>query len=97
MEAFNFSEAIKETQALISYADKRINDAKLWELVANNKEKFQKELSEVATILAYVAWMLYPIIPASTEKIFATFGIDPADKKRWEFKFKKSEALFPRL
>lgn len=97
MGNFKFSEAIKEAQALIGYADKRINDTKLWVLARENEDKFKEVISEVATLLAYVAWMLYPVIPDSAEKIFAQLGIKPDIKKSWKFKMEKGESLFPRL
>lgn len=97
MEEMKFADAIKETYALISYGDKRINDVKLWELAQNDKKRFEAELSDVATILANVAWMLHPMVPASSQKIFGQLGIKPDSKVNWSFKMKKGDPLFPRL
>ncbi|MEX2144897.1 MAG: methionine--tRNA ligase [Candidatus Spechtbacterales bacterium] len=97
MEEMKFSDAIREAYSLMSYGDKRINDVKLWELAQNDNKKFEAELSDVATILANVAWMLYPAIPASSEKIFRQLGIKSNSKDNWKFKMKKGESLFPRL
>ncbi|MDX1607955.1 MAG: class I tRNA ligase family protein [Candidatus Spechtbacterales bacterium] len=97
MEELQFSDAIREVSALISYADKRINDTKLWVLAKEDAGKFKEEISDVATILAYVAWMLTPVIPTTSEKVFNQLGIKPGAKKTWKFKMEKGEALFPRL
>lgn len=97
MDAYNFPEAIKEANSLMAYIDKRINDTRLWELPGKDDETFKKEIASAATLLAYIAWMLYPAIPNSSEKIFSQLGIKPEDKERWEFKFKRGDAMFPRL
>ena len=97
IQDFKFSDAIKEIQTLISFGDKRINNIKLWELVQNDNERFKKEISDVATLLAYVAWMFLPIIPNSSEEIFRQLGINKDSKTTWKFKMKKGQALFPRL
>lgn len=97
IQDFKFSDAIKEIQALVSFGDKRINNIKLWELVQNDNERFKKEISDVATLLAYVAWMFLPIIPNASEEIFKQLGINKDSKTTWKFKMKKGQALFPRL
>jgi len=97
MEGFNFPLAIKKAQELVAYGDKKINDSKLWVLAREDSAKFEKEIAQVGTILATVAQMLLPIIPQSAEKIFDSIGVDPNSNKEWRFRFKKGEALFPRL
>lgn len=97
IQDFKFSDAIKEIQALVSFGDKRINNIKLWELVQDDNERFKKEISDVATLLAYVAWMFSPIIPNASEEIFRQLGINKDSKTTWKFKMKKGQALFPRL
>lgn len=97
IEFFKFSDAIKEAQALIAYTDKRINDTELWVLARENEDKFKEVISDVATILANIAWMLLPVIPESADKIFAQLGIKSDAKRVWKFEMKKGESLFPRL
>lgn len=97
MDNFKFSEAIKEAQALIGYADKRINDTKLWVLAREDEKKFKEVISEVATILANISSMLAPVIPQTSEEIFKQLGIKHESKRAWRFEMKKGESLFPRL
>ncbi len=97
MENFRFDEAIKQAQKLIAHGDERINQVKLWELAKNNEAKFKEEISSLATVLAYAAWMLYPVIPDSAEEIFSQLGIKPEQKQKWKFEMKKGKHLFQRL
>lgn len=97
MESFRFSEAIKEAQKLVSFGDKRISRVKLWELPQENYNKFEAELNDVATILAAVASMLTPVVPAASKEIFKQLGLKVNQRTPWKFKMKKGRALFPRL
>ncbi|MDX1535854.1 MAG: methionine--tRNA ligase [Candidatus Spechtbacterales bacterium] len=97
MDKYAFNEAIKEAQALMAFTDKRINDTRLWELPDKDEEQFKKEMASAATIVAYIAWMLTPIIPESAQEAANQLGIKLENKDKWEFNFKKGDALFPRL
>lgn len=97
MEEFRLNDAIREAQALVAFGDKRVNAVKLWELPHENQEKFELEIFDLATILANVAHMLTPVIPASAEEIFKRLGVKPNSKASWKFTMKKGEALFPRI
>lgn len=97
-EEFRFNDAADEVRALISYGDRRINAIKLWELAARaDKARFEAELADLTTLLAHVALMYLPIIPATSQEILKRLGIKPNQKTKWRFTYKKGEQLFPRL
>lgn len=97
IQSFNFQDATKTIQYLIAFGDKRISDIKLWELVQKDDTRFKTEISDLASLLAYVAWMLLPIMPESANQIFKQLGIKPDTKIIWRFKMKRSASLFPRI
>jgi len=105
--AYRFDEVVELTQGLVSKLDALINKEKPWELAKSGKD-ISPLLYQLAEGLRHIALALFPIIPASAEKIFHQLGIDTKklstfkQEKKWGRlkkggKIKKGETLFPRL
>ncbi|MBU2219583.1 methionine--tRNA ligase [Patescibacteria group bacterium] len=88
MEVMKFSEAIEKIKAKIDWANKYIDDTKLWELVKNDKDKSQKILAELLGVIIAAGESLQSIMPQTTEKILAGARAE---------KIVKGEGLFPRV
>lgn len=97
MEGFRFNEAIAEARALIQFADRRINETRLWELPERDPDAFAVEMGDMAHIAATVAWMLLPIMPDSAREVLRRIGVSADSKEPWQFRFTKGPALFERL
>lgn len=97
MEEFRLHDALAHTWALVRYADKRVDEEKLWELAKEHTRKFQEILAELCVLLATIAWMIRPFMPSTAGHMYAQLGIEPDQKEEWEFSLKKGEALFPRI
>jgi methionyl-tRNA synthetase len=78
------NQALEDIWGIIRDDDKFIEDNKPWELVKNNKEKFEGVMQKLISNLQLISELLIPFMPETSEKI----------KKALETK--KTEILFPR-
>ncbi len=95
---------------LVNHCDHHISHYELWKLVNNNKEEGAKHIYGLLEILRHIAWMLWPFMPETAEKIWQQLGLDASKELAKDFKeaikwgglkpgnkVKKGEALFPRI
>lgn len=71
MEGLRFSEAIEKIKGKIDWANKYIDEVKLWELVKSDKEKSGKVLGELLGAIIAVGEGLQSIVPETAERILA--------------------------
>ncbi|MBU2264976.1 class I tRNA ligase family protein, partial [Patescibacteria group bacterium] len=88
MEGLKFSDVIEKIKAKIDWANKYIDEMKLWELVKSDKDKSQKVLAELLGVIIAAGKALAPIMPETSEKILAGARAE---------KIVKGEGLFPRV
>lgn len=88
MEEMRLAEAIEKIKAKIDWANKYIDEVKLWELVKTDKDKAQKVLAELLGVIIAVSEALAPVMPETSEKILVAAKAD---------KIQKGEGLFMRL
>ena len=88
MEGLKFSDVIEEIKAKIDWANKYIDEMKLWELVKSDKDKSRKILAELLGVIIAVGEALAPVMPESSGKILAATLTE---------KITKGEGLFPRV
>ncbi|MDD2730793.1 MAG: methionine--tRNA ligase [Candidatus Portnoybacteria bacterium] len=69
LAGFRLKESLEEIWAQIDWANKRIEETKLWELVKNNPEQGKKILTELLSFIGEVGDALTPFLPATAEKI----------------------------
>jgi methionyl-tRNA synthetase len=81
-------EILEEIWKEINWANKYIEEKRLWELVKNNEAEAKKVLEELFTTIYDVAENLKPFMPETAEKILKI--LDSAE-------IKKGEILFPRV
>ncbi|MDR0397596.1 MAG: class I tRNA ligase family protein [Candidatus Nomurabacteria bacterium] len=80
LRELRFSDAIAEAWALVQGANKFIDETKPWVIAKNaendpeEKEHLDEVLGHVVGSLLQVANMLYPFLPATSEKIYETFN-----------------------
>lgn len=89
MENFEFNKYLESVWEEIRILDKKINDNKPWE---KNKDELIKIIQEYSAKIIYIADLLEPFLPATSEKIkkqFSVFGDI--------LKIKKDASLFMRL
>ena len=107
---FRLNEALETTRKLMSACDEYIEQNKPWQLESEEKEKVVYNLLES---LRHIAWMIYPFMPETSNKIFAQLFADEQERKKelnkslkqaqkWGglkagTKTKRGEILFPRL
>ena len=93
LDAFKFNEALASVWNLISFCDKYIEKEKPWDRL------YQENLiiKNLLFALGNIAFLLYPFLPQTSEKIFNQLGINPASRESWHFNVRKGEVLFPRI
>jgi len=82
MEKYQFNKALENIWALISKLDRYIDREKPW---AKDEEDLRKILGNLYGALTYIAHLLQPFLPQTSEKILL------------QLKEKNKEPLFPRI
>ena len=77
-----FLEAVWEK---VAWANKYIEERRLWELVKNNPKEGKRVLLEILSLLFEIAYLIQPVMPETSEKIF------------YQINTGKGEILFPRV
>lgn len=99
IESFHLNVALEDVFKLIDVSDKIVEESKLWELPKKDEKEFKKVTETLTLNIAYIAYLLLPFLPETSERIFLALGISK-NKKEWSEKslnIKKPEPLFPRL
>jgi methionyl-tRNA synthetase len=108
MANLEFDQAIGRVWELLSWCDSYIEENKPWELAKSEPLKLGEILYNLVEIIRHLAWMIYPFMPETGEKILKALGVwhleekvDFAKIKEWgrihDFSaIKKPEVLFPR-
>jgi methionyl-tRNA synthetase len=110
IENFKLNESLNTVWKFISICDEYIEKNKPWQLDGKEKEEVIYNLIES---LRHIAWMIWPFMPETANKIFAQLLADEKERKKelsknlkqaqeWGglksgMKIKKKENLFPRL
>ena len=111
MEKMEINAVLKEVWALVSRANKYIDETAPWTLAKDpaKKERLDTVLYNLAEALRIIAILVSPFIPHTTPKILAQLGLSSdqplslADAKVWgvlpegTVVVKKAEAIFPRI
>lgn len=90
MEKFKFNEALGLIWEIISFGDEYINAQKPWSIEETNKK--ENVIYNLVIILKNVAELIYPFMPATSEKISKAIKVQ--GKK---IKTEKTEILFPKI
>lgn len=88
MENFRLSEVLEKIKEKIDWANKYIDEIKLWELVKTDKNKAKEALEILLGAIFAIGAALRPFLPETGEKIIAAVSAE---------KIQKGEALFPRI
>jgi methionyl-tRNA synthetase len=75
-----FSRALEVVWSIIARVDKMISDAKPWDLAKdeNQRQTLNAVLYRAAETLRWVCVLLYPVMPSSTQNIYAQLGMKDA-------------------
>ena len=109
-ENLNFARALEATWGVIASADKYLTTEQPWALGNSEEEQARKAavLWSTAELLRIVTVLAHPILPASTEKVWALLGLSGSvaavelDGLRWGQlvpgkQLGPAQALFPRV
>lgn len=95
---------------LTGIIDGYINEYEPFKLIKEDEEKTASVLYNCLESIRIIAWLTWPFMPETAEKIWQALGLDPAEEMNRPFKkgvkwgqlkagskIKKGEPLFPRL
>lgn len=85
---FKFHEALAKTWEVIAWANKLVDENKLWELGKTDKDKFASFAKELIHTIQQISQTLLPFMPETSQKILDHLAQD---------KITKMEPLFPRV
>lgn len=88
MRELKLFEALQRIKEKITWANKYIDETKIWELVKNDKKNAQKILAELLAVIIKAGEGLQPFMPETAKKILGNSQTKT---------IKKGEALFPRI
>ncbi|HRY52846.1 MAG TPA: methionine--tRNA ligase [Candidatus Portnoybacteria bacterium] len=88
MEELKLSETLQKIKDKIDWANKYIDEVKLWELVKTDKTKAEKALEELLGVIVAVGEVLQSFMPQTAEKILTAARAE---------KIVKGEGLFLRI
>ena len=88
MQKLKLYEALQLIREKIDWANKYIDETKLWDLVKSDRAKAEKILGELLEVIIRVGERLQPFMPETAEKILAAAKAE---------KIQKGEGLFPRI
>ncbi len=74
---FRFRDAITETMNVARASNKYFNDEQPWKTAKEDNERCGKALYISANLINSLAVLLAPVIPFTSEKLFAIFGATP--------------------
>ncbi len=109
-EEMNFFIVLTIIRGEVRNLDLYISSAKPWELIKNKDEKVGVIMYNILERLRHIAWMIWPFMPETAEKIWQQLGLEPSKEMKKDFKeavkwgglpvdtkVKKGESLFPRI
>lgn len=104
MSDLEFNKATDLVWTAITWLDSYVQGYEPFKLIQADKEKTEAVLWSLLAGMANIAWMVYPFMPETAEKIMVGLGIDKektppsgASNKFVDFTLKEVETLFPRV
>lgn len=111
MRTLRFHDALEVTWSIVRQANQFVEQQQPWELAKLKEDKMLADTMYVLLeTLRHIAWMIYPFMPLTSEKIFTQLGIDPPQEFTKSFEYAwvwgelapggtiaKGEPLFPKL
>jgi len=110
LDSIMIDKALEVINSEIKFLDNYITENKPWEMIKNKDEQIGSVMYNILERLRHIAWMVWPFMPETAEKIWQSLGLDAGKEMEKDFdeaikwgglkfdtKVKKSEALFPRI
>lgn len=110
MDNYRFDEALDAVWKLVQGSNKLIEQEKPWQLAKENTERLNDVLYNLLESIRQIAWLLLPIMPETSEKIWLQLGLEIGQEKshNWlearvwgglktKIKINKGEPIFPRI
>lgn len=100
IEKYELEKALNIIWQFITHNNQLVEATKLWELPKTDAKKFREDISDFIENIVYIAWMIQPFMPETSDRIFKMIGIKKSDKKPWKkqkIKIGEIKPLFPRV
>ena len=96
---FRLHDALGEVWKLVAEANRYVDERKPWIEAKENPENFLETMTNLVYLIHFIAGLLQPFLPETSDKIFNVFGA-PRSRvipESHHFVIKLGEPLFPRL
>ena len=111
MRTLRFHDALEVTWKIIRQANQFVEQQKPWELAKlDDKKTLGETMYVLLETLRHIAWMVYPFMPTTSEKMFEQLGLEAPKEFKQSFEsawvwgelapggiIKKGESLFPKI
>ena len=110
MDNYSFDEALSTVWKIIQQSNKLIEQEKPWQLAKENEKRLKDVLYNLLESLRQIGWLLLPIMPETSEKIWLQLGLEVGQEKALSLekakvwgglkagtKINKGEPIFPRI
>lgn len=108
MESLRFHHALEAIWGVVRDANRFVDQMQPWELAKIDRPKLEEVLYTLLETLRQIAWMLWPIMPDTSNRIFESLGLSETvqktryeDAKKWGglppgTLIKKGSPIFPK-
>jgi methionyl-tRNA synthetase len=83
LEEMEYRKAFNELRAIWVAGNEYLQIAAPWTTIKEDKERAAASVRCALNLILLVAALSRPVIPFTSDKMFAIFGVDPADGARW--------------
>lgn len=100
MENHELEKALDVVWRFVTHNNKMVEMLKLWELPKIDEEKFRESISDLIENIVFVAWLLQPFLPKTSDKIFDMLSIEKSGQTAWKdqkIKIGEIKPLFPKI
>lgn len=100
LEKYDLDKSLEVIWQFITHNNQMVETVKLWELPKTDAKEFKNHISEFIENLVFIAWMIQPFMPQSSDKIFKMIGLKKTDRKSWKsqkVKIGEIKPLFPKI
>lgn len=82
---FNLNEVHKQIWSVVKLSNKYISDTEPWKVQKEDKERFETIIYNMLESIRLISILIYPIMPKTSEKIFAQLNLEVQKFDKYQF------------
>lgn len=100
MENHELEKALDSIWQFVTHNNQMVEMLRLWELPKTDEAKFRENISNFIENMIFIAWLLQPFLPKTSDKIFDMLSIEKGSQTSWKnqkIKIGEIKPLFPKI